>query len=140
MDLVKVSDFLETVRGIVNQAVTIIVLMQEAAVDALMFLLATLANDQDMMSERIQSLMRGLKEIVMKMLDSYKEMLGILWQIITAEEGVFKRISNLIKAMCNFAKKVVSDRHIGLCGENHRCFQASGPMGCRFVCAGKTED
>jgi hypothetical protein len=100
----QMSNFLESIRNIVNEVVGIIVLVQQVAMDVGVFLLSALAGDKGMQSEKIQSILTGLKQLLLKMLDYYREMLGIMWNIMTMDDGIFKSLEDLMKKLCNFAK------------------------------------
>ena len=100
----QMSNFLESIRNIVNEVVNIIVLVQQILVDMGVFLLSALAGDKGMQSEKIQTILNGLKQLLLKMLDYFREMLGIMWQIITMDDGIFKSLEDLMKKLCNFAK------------------------------------
>jgi len=104
--LFKTSNFLEKVRNIVSAAVTIIVLAQNFVVDGILFFLSVLAQDHGMMQEQVKAMMVGLRSLVVKLLDYYGVMLRLLWDTLTMQEGVFKKISDLLKTMCNFARKM----------------------------------
>jgi len=104
--LFKTSNFLEKVRNIVSAAVTIIVIAQDLLVDGALFLLSVLAQDKGMMNEKVKAMMAGLRSLVVKLLDYYGAMLRLLWDTLTMQEGVFKSISDLLKQMCNFARKM----------------------------------
>jgi len=103
----EISKFLETVRGIVVDVVEIIVLCQQVLVDGFLFFLAVLGNEKEMIIKYVNAMMSGLFDILQKLLSFYKEMLRVVWDIITAQDGVFKSIADLIKNLCNFAKKIV---------------------------------
>jgi len=100
----QMSNFLESIRNIVNEVVNIIVLAQQIAMDVGIFLLSALAGDTGMQGEKIQSILTGLKQLLLKMLDYYREMLGIMWQVMTMDDGIFKSLEDLMKKLCNFAK------------------------------------
>jgi len=104
--LFKTSNFLEKVRNIVSAAVTIIVLAQNFVVDGALFFLSVLAQDKGMMNEKVNAMVAGLRSLVVKLLDYYGAMLRLLWDTLTMQEGVFKKISDLLKKMCNFARKM----------------------------------
>jgi len=106
MWLFKTSNFLEKVRNIVSAAVTIIVLAQNFVVDGALFFLSVLAQDKGMMHEKVKAMVAGLRSLVVKLLDYYRAMLRLLWDTLTMQEGVFKKISDLLKKMCNFARKM----------------------------------
>ena len=117
--LFKTSNFLEKVRNIVSAAVTIIVLAQNFIVDTVLFFLSVLAQDEGMMQEKVSAMMAGLRSLVVKMLDYYGAMLRLLWDTLTMQEGVFKKISDLLKTLCNFARKMtllaldIADKFLG---------------------------
>jgi len=104
--LFQTSFFLEKVRNIVSSVVTIVVLGQNVASDGILFFLSVMAPDKGMMKEKAEEMNSGLKSIVVKMLDYYREMLQLLRNIITMQEGVFKSISDIIKKLCNFTRKM----------------------------------
>lgn len=104
----KISEFLERIRGIVTDIVTIIVLMQTLAVDALLFFLAVLGNDKELQKEKSNEMLATIKSIVVKMLSYYKEMIRLIWDIISTQDGVFKSVSDLIRKLCNFAKDILN--------------------------------
>jgi len=104
--LFQTSNFLEKVRNIVSSAVTIIVLAQNIVLDGIVFFLSVMAQDKGMMQEKAMALNSGLKSLVVKMLAYYGEMLRLLWDTITMQPGVFKSISDLIKKICEFARKM----------------------------------
>jgi len=104
--LFKTSNFLEKVRNIVSSVVTIIVLAQNVVTDGIVFFLSVMAQDKGMMKEKVNAMTSGLKSIVVKMLAYYGEMLRLLWTTITMQEGVFKSISDFIKKLCDFVRKM----------------------------------
>jgi len=104
--LFKTSNFLEKVRNIVSSVVTIIVLAQNVVADGIVFFLSVMAQDKGMMKEKVTAMTSGLKSIVVKMLAYYGEMLRLLWSTITMQEGVFKSISDFIKKLCDFVRKM----------------------------------
>ena len=104
--LFKTSNFLEKVRNIVSSVVTIIVVAQSLFTDAVLFLLSVLAQDTGMMQEKVQAMTTGIKSLVVKMLDYYGEMLRLLFDTLVMQEGIFKSISDLIKKLCNFSRKM----------------------------------
>ena len=104
--LFQTSFFLEKVRNIVSSVVTIVVLGQNVASDGILFFLSVMAPDKGMMKEKAEEMNSGLKSIVVKMLDYYREMLQLLRNIITMQEGVLKSISDIIKKLCNFTRKM----------------------------------
>ena len=104
--LFKTSNFLEKVRNIVSSVVTIIVLAQNVVTDGIIFFLSVMAQDKGVMKEKVTALTSGLKSIVVKMLAYYGEMLRLLWTTITMQEGVFKSISDFMKKVCEFVRKM----------------------------------
>jgi hypothetical protein len=59
-----------------------------------------------MMQEQLKAMLTGLRSLVVKLLDYYGAMLRLMWDALTMQEGVFKKISDLLKKMCNFARKM----------------------------------
>jgi len=102
----QMSNFLEGIRNIINEVVNIIVLAQQITMDVGVFLLSALASDTGMQGEKIQSILTGLKQLLQKMLDYYREMLGIMWNVMTMDDGIFKSLEDLVKKLCNFAKNL----------------------------------
>jgi len=102
----EISNFLETIRNIVGQIVSIIVLAQEIAVEIVIFLFAALGGDKDMQAQKVEVILAGLKELLSKMAEYYREMLIILWDVLTSDGGVFEGIDSLMKKLCIFAKQL----------------------------------
>jgi len=86
--------------------VSIIVLAQEIAMETVIFLFAALGGDKDMQAQKVEIILAGLKELLSKMVDYYRKMLIILWDILTSDGGVFEGIDDLMKKLCIFAKQL----------------------------------
>ena len=102
----EISNFLESIRNIVGQIVSIIVLAQEIAMETVIFLFAALAGDKNMQAQKVEVILAGLKELLSKIVVYYREMLIILWDVLTSDGGVFEGIDNLMKNLCIFAKQL----------------------------------
>jgi len=101
----EISNFLEKIRNIVGQIVSILVLAQQIAMDFAILLFAALGGDKEMQASKIKIIMARLKELFSKMVTYYHEMLFILWDILKSDGGVFEGINNIMHKICNFAKQ-----------------------------------
>ena len=102
----QISTFVETVRDIVALFVRILVLLSEAAGSLVLYLLSVLC-DTEMQSAQLRTLLTVLKQLFAELQVFLKMMYGMMWNLITSSDGVFKSIQDLLSKLCNFAKKIV---------------------------------
>jgi len=100
----EISIFLEKIRNIVGDIVSIIVLAQQIAIDMVLFLFAALAGDKNMQADKIQVILAGLKELLVKIIEYYRQMLGILWEMLTSDGGTFQKIEEFLEEVCIFVQ------------------------------------
>jgi len=82
--------------------------MQTLAIDAVLFFLAVLGNDKELQKETSNEMLATIKSIVMKILSYYKEMIRLIWDIVSTQDGIFKSVSDLTRKLCNFAKDILT--------------------------------
>jgi len=102
-----ISRFVEQVRSIVALFVRIVVLMIQVGLDLVMYLLSVLAGDDDMQKNQLRNLLMTLKELFSELQVFLKMMYGMMWDLVTSSDGVFKSIQELLTKLCNFAKQIV---------------------------------
>jgi len=59
-----------------------------------------------MQAQKVEVILAGLKELLSKIVVYYREMLIILWDVLSSDGGVFEGIDNLMKKLCIFAKQI----------------------------------
>jgi len=104
----EISIFLEKIRNIVGDIVSIIVLAQQIAIDMVLFLFAALAGDKNMQADKIQVILTGLKELLVKIIEYYRQMLGILWEMLTSDGGTFQNIEEFLEEVCIFVQNLAN--------------------------------
>jgi len=60
-----------------------------------------------MQAQKVEVILAGLKELLSKIVVYYREMLIILWDVLSSDGGVFEGIDNLMKKLCIFAKQLI---------------------------------
>ena len=103
-----ISKFVEKVRSIVAQIVRIFLVAMQLLTDVALFLLSVLTSDKSMQQRQMYAMAQGAKRLILLMEEYIKMMYGLVWDIVTSSEGVFKTIQGILTKLCEFAQMIVT--------------------------------